>query len=71
MKKRYHKRTQRNGNVEARKLLSNAITALPPTDVDLLLRKPMILFSRTQTEIAITYVNPNTVTATKMKNTET
>jgi hypothetical protein len=60
MNKRYHKRTQRNGNVEARKLPSDAITALPPTNVDLLVRKPVTFFCRVhKLKQRITYINTN------------
>lgn len=34
-----HKQTHRNGNLEARNLVSGAITAPPPTDTDFLARK--------------------------------
>jgi hypothetical protein len=39
-----------NGNMEARKVVSGAITALPPANVDLLVQKPRTFSTRTKTK---------------------
>jgi hypothetical protein len=59
--------------LQARKLISDAITALPPANVHLLMQMPLIYSVSTKTEI-YGYITPNTTvgkTGYKWKMTDT
>lgn len=69
-----HKKTQRNSNTDARKLISYAVRlkAVLPTDVGIFVQNPPICSVRTQTKSQKTAVRKNcTQTATAKKCADT